>query len=294
MSTGDGGNESDEERSFVEAARREKRAALEGAGVSAFAYRYERTHTAAEALAAYDDAMGEHGPGVSVAGRIATMRSQGKTAFLHLEDGSGRIQVYLRRDQLGDGYALLERLDLDDHIGVRGVVFRTRAGEVTVRAAELTLLAKSLRPLPRGKTQQGPEGPVTYGGLQDPEVRYRQRYADLAVHPDVRAVFRLRARAVTWIRQYLDAWASSRSRPPCCSRSMAAPRPGRSRPTTTRWTCRSICGSPTSCTSSDCWWAGSSGCTRSGTISGTRAWIEPTTLSSRCWRRTRPTPTTET
>src|SRR3954471_18082162 len=127
--------------------------------------------------------MGEHGPAVAIAGRIAALRSQGKTAFLHLEDESGRVQVYLRRDQLGEAYALLDRLDLDDHLGVSGVLFRTRAGEITVRATALTLLAKSLRPLPRGKTQAGPEGAVTYGGLQDPELRYRQRYADLAVHP---------------------------------------------------------------------------------------------------------------
>jgi lysyl-tRNA synthetase, class II len=200
----------EDERSFVEAARRQKRAALEAAGVTPFAYRYERTHTAAEALAAYDDAMGESGPAVAVAGRIVGLRSQGKTAFLHVEDGSGRIQVYLRRDQLGDAYALIERLDLDDHVGVRGRLFRTRAGEITVRAEHeasepaLTLLAKSLRPLPRGKTKTGDDGPTTFGGLQDPELRYRQRYADLAVHPEVREVFRLRARVIAWIRRFLD------------------------------------------------------------------------------------------
>jgi lysyl-tRNA synthetase class 2 len=194
----------DDDRSFVEAARREKRAALEAQGVPAFAYRYERSHTAAEALAAYDEAMGEDGPAVAIAGRIVGMRSQGKTTFLHLEDGSGRIQVYLRRDQLGEAYALLERLDLDDHLGVSGRVFRTRAGEITVRAEQLTLLAKSLRPLPRGKTRTGEDGTTTFGGLQDAEVRYRQRYADLAVHPEVREVFRLRSRAVSWIRRYLD------------------------------------------------------------------------------------------
>jgi lysyl-tRNA synthetase class 2 len=198
------GRQGDDDRSFVEAARREKRAALEAQGIPAFAYRYERSHTAAETLAAYDDAMGDNGPAVAVAGRIVGMRSQGKTTFLHLEDGSGRIQVYLRRDQLGEAYALLERLDLDDHVGVRGRVFRTRAGEVTVRAEQLTLLAKSLRPLPRGKTRTGDDGTTTFGGLQDPEVRYRQRYADLAVHPEVREVFRLRSRAVSWIRRFLD------------------------------------------------------------------------------------------
>ena len=194
----------EDERSFVEAARRENRAALEAAGIAPFAYRYERSHLAAEALAAYDDAMGERGPSVAVAGRVVGLRSQGKTTFLHLEDRSGRIQVYLRRDQLGDEYAMLEHLDLDDHLGVSGVLFRTRAGEITVRAMSLTLLAKSLRPLPRGKTQTGAEGVVTFGGLQDAEVRYRQRYADLAVHPDVRDIFRLRSQAVSWIRRYLD------------------------------------------------------------------------------------------
>ena len=200
----------DDDRSFVEAARRQKRAALEAAGVMPFAYRYERSHTAAEALAAYDDAMGESGPAVAVAGRIVGLRSQGKTAFLHVEDGSGRIQVYFRRDQLGEAYALIDRLDLDDHVGVRGRLFRTRAGEITVRAEHaasepaLTLLAKSLRPLPRGKTKAGDEGPTTFGGLQDPELRYRQRYADLAVHPEVREVFRLRSRVIAWIRRFLD------------------------------------------------------------------------------------------
>ena len=193
-----------EERSYIEAARREKRAALEARGVPAFAYRYERSHTAAEAVALYRDDMGEAGPRVRVAGRIVALRPKGKAAFGHLEDPSGRIQMYLRQDVLGDDYELVRLLDLDDHIGIEGPLFRTRAGEITVRAEGVTLLAKSLRPLPRGKTQQTEEGAVTYGGLQDPEVRYRQRYADLAVHPEVREVFRLRARAISWIRRFLD------------------------------------------------------------------------------------------
>ena len=194
----------DEERSFVEAARRAKRAALESAGIPAFAYRYERSHTAAEALALYRDEMGEDGPVVSVAGRVDSIRSQGKTAFLHIEDGSGRIQLYLRRDVLADAWQLVELLDLDDHLGATGRLFRTKKGEVSVRTDELQLLSKSLRPLPRGKTQAGSDGVVVHGGLADPEVRYRQRYADLAVHRDVRSVFRLRARAISWMRRYLD------------------------------------------------------------------------------------------
>lgn len=193
-----------EERSYVEAARREKRAALEALGVNPFAYRYERSHTAAEARSLYRDEMGDGGPEVSIAGRIVQWRPKGKVVFGDIEDPSGRIQVYLRRDDLGPAYELVQLLDLDDHIGLTGKVFRTKAGEITVRASEVILLAKSLRPLPRGKTQSTGDGPVTYGGLQDPELRYRQRYADLAVHPEVRQIFVLRAIAVAFIRRFLD------------------------------------------------------------------------------------------
>jgi lysyl-tRNA synthetase class 2 len=193
-----------EERSYVEAARREKRAALEARGVPAFAYRYERTHTAREALGAYRDEMADAGPRVRIAGRLDRLGSHGKTTFGHLEDPTGRIQVYFRQDALGDGYELVGLLDLDDHIGVEGTLFRTKKGEITVKADGLTMLAKSLRPLPRGKTQHTDAGPVSYGDLQDPELRYRQRYADLAVHPEVRQIFVLRARAVAFIRRFLD------------------------------------------------------------------------------------------
>jgi lysyl-tRNA synthetase class 2 len=106
-----------EERSYVEAARREKRAALEALGIQPFAYRYERTHTGSEALAAYRDDMGEDGPEVSVAGRIESWRPKGKVVFGHIEDPSGRIQIYLRRDVLGARYDLVDLLDLDDHVG---------------------------------------------------------------------------------------------------------------------------------------------------------------------------------
>jgi lysyl-tRNA synthetase, class II len=193
-----------EERSYVEAARREKRAELERLGILAYAYRFERTHTAAAALAEYQDDMGDAGPRVRIAGRINRLGSHGKTSFAHIEDPSGRIQVYFRQDTLGEHYHLVGLLDLDDHVGVEGTLFRTKKGEITVRAERVTLLAKSLRPLPRGKTQHTEEGAVTFGDLQDPEVRYRQRYADLAVHPEVRETFLLRARAIAYIRRFLD------------------------------------------------------------------------------------------
>ncbi|MFN2315861.1 MAG: lysine--tRNA ligase [Gemmatimonadales bacterium] len=192
------------ERNYVEQARRDKRAGLEAMGVNPFAYRFDRTHTAREAVDAYDDAMGDDGPMVSLAGRLVAMRAQGKTTFAHLEDPSGRIQLYLKQEFLPGEYDLVKLLDLDDHVGVTGILFRTRTGEVTVRAMAVSILSKSLRPLPRGKVQQTEDGTVTYGGLQDPEVRYRQRYADLAVHPDVRRIFETRAEVIRWMRRFLD------------------------------------------------------------------------------------------
>ncbi len=186
--------------------RREKRAALEALGVRPFAYRYERSHAAAAALALYRDEMGDAGPEVTVAGRIQAWRPKGKVVFGHLEDESGRLQVYLRADDLGpDAWAMIQLLDLDDHLGVRGRLMKTRAGEVTVKATAVELLSKSLKPLPRPKVEVLEDGSQrNHGGVADPEFRYRQRYADLAVHPEVREVFRLRSRILTRIRAFLD------------------------------------------------------------------------------------------
>jgi lysyl-tRNA synthetase class 2 len=192
------------ERSFVELARRDKLAELRSRGVAPFAYRFERTHTAAQALAAYRE--GGEEPAVAVAGRIVAMRAHGKTTFAHLGDASGRIQLYFRGDDLGpDAYELLPLLDLGDHLGVAGNVFRTRTGEVTVRVQRFELLAKALRPLPLGKTVARPDGSVEqHSELTDPELRYRQRYADLAVHAERRAVFERRAALVRAMRRFLD------------------------------------------------------------------------------------------
>jgi lysyl-tRNA synthetase class 2 len=192
------------ERSYVEAARRKNRAALEARGVHPYAYRYQRTHLAADAVALYHDSQGDQGPMVAVAGRLVALRVQGKTMFAHLEDPSGRLQLYFRQDSLGEGWETARLLDLDDYVGITGTLFRTRSGEVTLRALVVELLAKSLRPLPRGKTQAAADGTVTYGALVDPEVRYRQRYADLAVHPDVRRIFETRAQAIRFFRRFLD------------------------------------------------------------------------------------------
>ena len=185
---------------FVEAARREKLKELLERGVAPFAYRFERSATAQQALGAYtsDDDSTLH----RVAGRLVALRPHGKTTFAHLEDATGKIQLYFKGDELGvDRYGLVELLDLGDHLGVEGRLMKTRTGEITVRVAQFTLLAKALRPLPLGKEDASG---VKHGELTDPELRYRQRYADLAVHPEVREVFRLRTRIVQGIRAFLD------------------------------------------------------------------------------------------
>jgi len=192
-----------DELNFVLRARRETLDAIVARGVEPFAYVFERTHSAVEAANA-TLAEGE-GPGVSVAGRLVALRGHGKTVFAHLADPSGRVQLYFRKDVLGDdAFALLELLDLGDHVGVIGPMFRTRTGEATVRVEQFTLLAKSLRPLPFGKEEVVNGETVRHSGFTDPEQRYRQRYADLAVHPEVRALFIARSRMTTAIRRFLD------------------------------------------------------------------------------------------
>ena len=193
------------ELSQPERHRREKLGALKALGVRPYGYRFDVSHSAAEALALYQDDQGDQGPEVSVAGRIQSWRSKGKTTFGHVEDRTARIQIYLRSDDLSAQWELIQLLDLDDHVGVRGKLMKTKTGEVTIRVASVELLAKSLKPLPRPKVEVLEDGSTrTYGGVADTEFRYRQRYADLAVHPAVRDVFVLRARAISWLRRFLD------------------------------------------------------------------------------------------
>jgi lysyl-tRNA synthetase, class II len=195
-----------EELNFVLQARREKHDALVAAGVPPYAYGFDRTHTAAQAHASGADLIADaHGDRVSVAGRLVSWRDKGKTVFAHLADESGRIQLYFRRDALGDVvWEQLRHFDLSDVIGVTGALFRTKTGEVTVRVEKVDMLAKSLRPLPFGKEEIVDGKTVRHSGFSDPEQRYRQRYADLAVHPEVRDTFVARARMVSALRRALD------------------------------------------------------------------------------------------
>jgi lysyl-tRNA synthetase class 2 len=193
-----------DELNFVQKARREKLDALVAAGVAPFAYGYDRTHQAAEAVASLAEGV-EEGSTVRVAGRLVAWRGHGKTAFAHLADASGRIQLYFRKDELGEAvFAQLALYDIGDVVGVSGPLMRTRTGEVTVRVTGVELLAKSLRPLPYGKEEVVDGVTVRHSGFSDPEQRYRQRYADLAVHQEVRSLFVARSRLISAIRSFLD------------------------------------------------------------------------------------------
>ena len=189
---------------FLMRARRDKLDRLRAAGIEPFAYSFDRSHTTREAVAALG--ADDEGPAVRIAGRLVSWRAQGKTAFAHLTDMDGRVQLYMRKDELGDAlFAQLADYDLGDWVGVQGTMMRTKTGEATVRVSTITLLSKALQPLPLGKEQVVDGQIVRYSAFADTEQRARQRYADLAVHPEVRALFRARSVLTRTIRAHLDA-----------------------------------------------------------------------------------------
>lgn len=172
--------------------RREKLKELREMGIDPFGGKFEVTHKANFILENYDDLDGQT---VKLAGRLMTKREHGKASFGHIQDISGQIQVYAQLNNLGeDTYNLFKKLDIGDIIGVEGKVFKTRRGEVTVEINSLTLLTKSLQPLPE-----------KWHGLKDVDLRYRQRYLDLIVNPDVKDVFIKRTKIIKAMRNYLDS-----------------------------------------------------------------------------------------
>ena len=179
--------------------RKEKLKQIEALGQLAYPYRYESTHTIPRILDEYlpktAEELAEPKVNVSVAGRIMSIRLMGKAGFAHLQQGGKRLQIYVKLDNVGEkGFALYKLLDLGDYIGVKGYLFRTRAGELSVHVEEITFLVKDLLPLPE-----------KWHGLQDVEMRYRRRYVDLTMNPDVREVFIKRAKVVQSMRRFLDA-----------------------------------------------------------------------------------------
>jgi lysyl-tRNA synthetase class 2 len=196
----------------VVADRVAKLARLRERGVEPYAYSFDPTHPAAAALALFEEHEAAHGADqelaerVRVAGRMVSRRVMGKSTFAHLADRTGKIQLYFRVNDLADSYDLLDLIDLGDWIGAEGTLFRTRTGEVSLKVSSFVLLSKSLRPLPLGKEEVDAETGErrVHSGFTDVEARYRQRYADLAVNPEVREVFVMRARVVTACRRFLD------------------------------------------------------------------------------------------
>jgi len=181
--------------------RHEKREALAAAGITVYPNGYPVTHSAHEAVTGFEEmaaSSGEEAPRgerVAVAGRVLSRRKMGKASFVHIQDRSGRIQLYLRKDIVGEeAYARLGQTDLGDFLGATGAMFRTRTGEATVEVEEWTFLGKAMRPLPE-----------KFHGLADKEIRFRQRYLDLIVNEDARRVFTARSRIISAMRRVLDA-----------------------------------------------------------------------------------------
>ena len=221
--------------SEVRKVRQAKLAELVAAGKDPFEITtYDRTATAGAIRADYDAYADKD---VSVAGRLMSKRVMGKASFGHIADSDGELQLYFSRDDMGvEAYREFKKLDVGDIIGVKGKVFRTKTGEITVHVAEYTLLVKSLLPLPE-----------KYHGLKDPELRYRQRYVDLIANPGVKEIFIKRSKIVSAIRA--ATWrsrATTRWKRPSCILSWAARTRVLSSPITTRSTWICICASPPS------------------------------------------------
>jgi lysyl-tRNA synthetase class 2 len=178
--------------------RKDKLKQIEALGQMAYPYRYESTHNIPQIV---DQFSSKTGPeleservNVSVAGRLMSIRVQGKAGFAHLQQGGKRLQIYVKLDFVGEkGFQLYKLLDIGDYIGVKGYLFRTRTNELTVHVEEITFLVKDLLPLPE-----------KWHGLQDVETRYRRRYVDLTMNPEVREVFIKRAKVVQSMRRFLD------------------------------------------------------------------------------------------
>lgn len=171
--------------------RRQKLDELREKHVEPFGGRYERTHTSCDILNNFEALDGQE---VSLAGRIMAKRGHGKASFANIQDLNGSIQIYVRQNDVGDeAYEIFSKVDLGDIVGVKGKVFKTQRGEISVHVEEFVMLAKSLRPLPE-----------KFHGLKDVELRYRQRYVDLIVNPEVKDVFVARSRIVRAIRNILD------------------------------------------------------------------------------------------
>ncbi len=198
------------EYSELEKTRIAKLERLKAAGIEAYPTRAQRSHTSAQALADYAaasvaDTHAPHGE-YTVAGRVRAIRVMGKSAFAHIEDGDGRLQLYFKINDVGaEAYQhFVDAFDLGDFIQATGGIFKTKTGEATLWVRSFRMLAKAVSPLPAAKEEIVDGEKRVYSAFDNPESRYRERYADLAVNPEVREIFRARARIVSAIRRFLD------------------------------------------------------------------------------------------
>ncbi len=195
------------EYSSLEKIRLQKLEELRTEGVQAYPTRAERTHTSAQAIAEFEAAEKESREvKVILAGRIRASRAMGKISFAHIEDADGKVQLFFRINDLGERMEFFNKMfDLGDFIQASGFMFRTKTGEATLHVQDFRMLAKSVTPLPADKDVTQEDGTVVrYAALEDPELRARQRYADLAVNPEVRETFRKRAKLIKALRTFLD------------------------------------------------------------------------------------------
>jgi len=182
--------------------RRAKLDKLKAMNIEPYPYAFERTHFTQQIIHDFDSL---NEKSVSVVGRIMSVRLMGKAAFFHVQDQAGKIQAYLRQDQVGDiVFELFKILDIGDWVGLKGQVFKTRTGEISVLAAELNILSKSLHPLPIVKEKEEDGEKIVYDSFADKEMRYRQRYIDLEVNPEIKKVFIQRSKIITTIREFLN------------------------------------------------------------------------------------------
>ncbi len=199
----------EESFSELEQARLKKLRGMQEQGHEPYPTRAEQTHTSQEAIEAFlrsEAEKGEAPVNVTVAGRIRALRPMGKIAFAHIQDRDGRVQLFFRVNNLGEEKMaeLADFFDLGDFIQASGYMFRTKRGEVSLYVEDFKMLAKALRPLPAAKDEVVDGEVVRHATLSDPETRYRQRYVDLAVNPDVQEVFKIRSKTVRSLQNFLD------------------------------------------------------------------------------------------
>ena len=196
---------SDIQKSDQEIRREEELILIEKAGINAYPYTFDKTHSAKDILTNFDDNNPELLANVAVAGRIISIRRMGKASFCHIQDDSGKIQIYLRQNDIPDFYEMTKLLDIGDIIGVKGYGFRTKMGEISVHSKEIVLLCKSLKPLPVAKEETDEQGnKIVHDAFSDKEQRYRKRYLDLIVNPHIRDTFKKRSKVITTMRRYFD------------------------------------------------------------------------------------------